>query len=423
MKPVSTVIEELKNSFFSGLKDPNFANCVIIYFILYLMIIILPFYLYFLSLGESPLTSKQYAYVYFFMYVMGLFLCAILFLSSERNKKLYMGIFAIIFAVLAVMIYYYTTSNKFAAKYAVYFSFLFQIVAILIIVVALALTYKIFENNFRNQTGLIGFLLDLIFYLPCLFIEFIQFIGRELKMTPNVVFVLFVLELLLLLAYYYIPATIRGAIYQNEIRILPEAAFLNDETQLADMNDLMPIVTKNPNTYLDVKTPRANYTISMWIYLNQQYHNLTDKNTCNIFSYGSNNNYKPRISYYNAAHFANTNTKNIYRVTFAGSEIAEENPDGQNTGYDLELTSQKWNHIALNYNGPQVDLYVNGVLERTFTFGTNAPKYFPTDVMTVGEKNGMDGAICNVCYYTKPMTDYQIVNMYNLLANQNPPIQ
>jgi len=421
MKSLSTVIEEFKTSFYSSLQDANFANCIIIYLILYVMIIILPFYLYFLSKGESTLTSKEYAYVYFFMYIMGLFLCIILFLNSEKNKKLYMGIFVIIFAILSVMIYYYTSSNKVSTQYKVYFSFLFQIVSILIVIVALALTYKIFENNFRNQTGIIGFLIDFIFYIPCLFIDFIQYFGKEIKMTPNIVFVLFIIEILLLLAYYYIPTYIYNSIFSNEIRILNEGAFLNSETLLADTNDLMPIVTKDPVTYLDIKTPRANYTISMWVYLNQQYHNLVDQTTCNIFSYGVENNYKPRISYYNNASNL-SDSKNIYRITFSGAESAEDNPNRQSTGYNIELTSQKWNHIVVNYNGPQADLYINGILERTFTFGENIPSYVPTDVITVGQKNGIDGAICNICYYATPLSDYQITNIYNLLANKNPPI-
>jgi len=420
MKPIATVINELKESFMSATQDSNFTNCIIIYFILYVMVIILPFYLYFLSQGESALTSKQYAYIYFFMYLMGLFLCVILFLNSEKNKKLYMGIFVTIFTIMAIMVYYYTNSTKFNANYAVYFSILFQIVAILIIIVALALTYKIFENNFRNQVGIVGFLIDLVFYLPCLFIDFIKFIGLELKMTPNIVLVLFVIEILLLLAYYYIPRLIQSAIFQNEIKLLPEAVFLSDSTQLASMNDLMPFVKKDPVTYLDLKTPRLNYTISMWIYMNQQYHNSSDKQTCNIFSYGSNNNFKPKISYYNTRDVINT--KNIYRITFSGAESTKDNLSQQSTGYNIELTSQKWNHIVLNYNSTYVDLYINGILERTFQFHSNAPEYFPTDVITVGEEYGIDGAICNVCYYTNPLTDYQIVNIYNLLSQQNPPI-
>jgi hypothetical protein len=225
------------------------------------------------------------------------------------------------------------------------------------------------------------------------------------------------------LAYYYIPTIISNIIHQNEIQILSNAVFLNTETVLADANDLKPIITKDPDTYLDIKTPRLNYTISMWIYLNQQYRNFTDKNTSNIFSYGSNNNYKPKISYYkNGSSVVSSNSKNIYRITFAETELAQNNSNGQNTSYDVELTSQKWNNIVVNYNSTYVDLYINGILERTFKFDYNIPLYPPTDIVTVGEKNGMDGAICNIRYYTTPLTDYQIVNMYNLFANKNPPI-
>lgn len=151
MRTVSEVFSELKTSFTTATQDANFTNCVVIYFILFVMVIILPVYLYFLSQGEDILTAKEYSYAYMFMYIMGLFLCVVLFLSSEKNKKLYMGIFAIIFAALGVLIYYYLNSTKFNATYSAYFAIAFQAITILIIVVALALTYKIFENNFRKS--------------------------------------------------------------------------------------------------------------------------------------------------------------------------------------------------------------------------------------------------------------------------------
>jgi Concanavalin A-like lectin/glucanases superfamily len=420
MKTFSTVINNFKTSFMEASTEPDFINCIVIYFILYIMVIILPIYLYYISQGKSPLTSAQYAYVYLFMYIMALLLCVVIFLNTEKNKKLFFGMLIALVSIIGLLVYYYNNSSKFSERYSILFAILFQFVGILIVIVALALTYKIFENNFRNQSGFIGFLIDLIFYLPCLFTNFVQFIGKQLNMTPNIVFLLFIIEILLLMAYYYIPRTIHNAIFTNEIRILPDASFLNGSSQIASSEDLMPIISKNPDTNLDVKTPRQNYTISMWIYLNQQYHNIADQQTANIFSYGSNNDYKPKISYYNVADQANN--KNIYRITFAGSENSIDNEKHKNTSYDIELVNQKWNHIVFNYNNAYVDLYINGVLERTFNFNGENPKYYATDIITIGQKLGVDGAICNVSYYTIPLTNYQIVNMYNLLHNQNPPI-
>jgi hypothetical protein len=39
----------------------------------------------------------------------------------------------------------------------------------------------------------------------------------------------------------------------------------------------------------------------------------------------------------------------------------------------------------------------------------------------VGAANGLDGAICNIQYYTTPLTSGQVANTYNLLALRNPP--
>lgn len=419
MVEAKEVIENIKKSFIEAFQQPDITNCIIVYFIMYIMAIILPIYLYFLSMGESPITSNQFFYIYLFVYVLGLFLCIILFINSEKNKKLYMGIFVIVFTVFALLIYYYNNSTKFNKTVAVYFSILFQVIVVLIVIVALALTYKIFENNFRNQTGFLGFFIDLLFYIPCLFIEFLQYLGGEITSTPYIVFILFIIEILLILACFYVPSVLINTIFRNKIQILMDSMHLNNENQLATMPDLMPIVSTDPDTLLVVKTPRQNYTISMWIYLNQQYHN-SDQNTTNIFSYGSKNDYKPKISYYNSK----LTTKNIYRITFSGAEDASKNQNGANTGYDIELNSQRWNQVVLNYNSTFVDLYINGNLERTFYFDTSIfPNYYPTDVVTIGQKNGLDGAICNIAYYTVPLSNFQIVNTYNLLMGKNPPIE
>ena len=62
-------------------------------------------------------------------------------------------------------------------------------------------------------------------------------------------------------------------------------------------------------------------------------------------------------------------------------------------------------------------------MERTFTISNNIPEITSaTNNMIVGENNGLDGAICNILYYNKPLTKFQVAESYNLLINQNPPV-
>jgi len=158
----------------------------------------------------------------------------------------------------------------------------------------------------------------------------------------------------------------------------------------------------------------------MWIYLNQQPNKTREPRLINIFSYGTSDSMKPQISYFEQGK-RESNT-NIYRITFTGSQGSANNTNTLDTSYEIELTSQKWNHLFFNYSSNSVDLFINGILERTFYISENVPQYSPMDRITIGDDNGLDGAICNITYYTSQQTKFQITNLYNLLMNKNPPI-
>jgi len=41
----------------------------------------------------------------------------------------------------------------------------------------------------------------------------------------------------------------------------------------------------------------------------------------------------------------------------------------------------------------------------------------------IGSNDGLDGAICNIAYYNKTLSRFEINNNYKLLANKNPPVK
>jgi hypothetical protein len=78
---------------------------------------------------------------------------------------------------------------------------------------------------------------------------------------------------------------------------------------------------------------------------------------------------------------------------------------------------------VFNYTSNGVDLFINGKIERTLTYDNNnlLPQYHLTDVIKIGGNKGLNGAISNVKYYKKPLTQFEIANNYNLLMYKNPP--
>lgn len=73
-----------------------------------------------------------------------------------------------------------------------------------------------------------------------------------------------------------------------------------------------------------------------------------------------------------------------------------------------------------------VDIFINGVLERSHTFENDEmPIFKESDVMVIGEtatKDGLYGSICNITHYKKPLSQLAIIYDYNLLTIKNPPI-
>jgi hypothetical protein len=132
-----------------------------------------------------------------------------------------------------------------------------------------------------------------------------------------------------------------------------------------------------------------------------------------LFDYG---NGKPKITYFNDE--SKINTKDSYYIYFTDTSKNE-------LKYQITLPNQKWNNFVFNYQSNIVDLFINGKLERTFDFSSNdlsPPKYLVTDNITTGSENGVKGAICNIEYFSSPLTKNEIVNNYNVLMWNNPPI-
>ena len=94
----------------------------------------------------------------------------------------------------------------------------------------------------------------------------------------------------------------------------------------------------------------------------------------------------------------------------------------KHTFYDVTLENQKWNQITLNYNRNKVELYINGTLERTFVMTQDMPQYNDLDQISIGEDNGLDGAICNIVYYRHPLSPEQIALSYNTTLLSNLPV-
>lgn len=389
-------------------SDPEIQQYMIKYGIIYLTIFLAMALLYTATTDPTALTSRTYVYAFAIIIPIIFTITYIIpFVNAPTKNWSALMIILLTITFFIVGAYSMSTFSLFTFQIS---SYIINFILLCILIVALAIFFYIFNNYLKTLPGWLGFISYFIFYIPCLLIQFVQYVRNEFRMTTNPVFILFVIEILFILTYLYLPLLVDFSINRNETILLKGNAFLDIPQTIASSDQFKntDVDPRKPMGSGDLITYRSSYAISMWIYLNIQ-PELVSKETT-IFDYG---NGKPKITYINNPR--NDTQKDKYIFYFTDSLNAV-------TNFELSLPPQKWNNIVFNYTSNVADLFVNGKLVRSFEFTDNRPVYSPMDKMVIGTKNGLIGAISNVRYYSEPLTKGQIVTAYNLLAWKNPPI-
>lgn len=393
------------------MSDPSFITGILTKYrinqsqlLLIILSVILLGNLFYVS-DVNVLESKSYASIFaIIVIVVGISIYKIL--TNEDSSSLFVSIgIASIFAVFIIGGFVVEFYQKYAKDTAIFNSIsddpntriVMNIVQVSLLIAISVVGMSVFNNvigrYLNNSTTWTGFILNLIFYIPCLFEDLVKYFKQQYGLTTSVTFILFAIELLLIAVYILIPKLLSAAIKTDDIPVTSQPMFL----------DILSTKTFNKEDDGTRENKRANYAFSMWVYLNQQTPSITN---ANIFTYG---NTYPKIEYVKC----NDDTgKDKYRFT-----VGEQS-------YDIAIQGQKWNHIVVNFNdNSTVDIFVNGNLERTFkTNSRNSLKNSLPNTINIGSNNGLYGAICNISYHKTPLTPNQIIQTYNLLHNKNPPV-
>lgn len=122
-------------------------------------------------------------------------------LMKKTQKWLYRTIFTgVALAIFSVLLYYAATTSS-APKFLMPLLIFASIVIILAAVLVLfrERIFKYLDNPF------IRIIYNVIFVIPCLFIDLVNFIYYELKNSPKFVYLLFILELVIIASIFIIP--------------------------------------------------------------------------------------------------------------------------------------------------------------------------------------------------------------------------
>lgn len=401
----------------------------------------------------KKLEFTQYAAKYVYIYLCCIFLVVVIYIAyTDKNAATKNYYYYMAFIIIPLLAAFYIISPLFTQQVSteqsviigtwglaiLIASFVFfknrspsnvslanqsiKIVLVIGLIIGLSIIYKLFARSVNNMKGWVGFFLQFIFFIPCMFLYFIEYLMGDLVSTPRVVLVLFIIEILIMLAYYYVPPFFKkiGGL-DDSYRVLVEPIFINKETVIGENDRLVIRPTRNdiPKTgdpYMKIYS--MNYTLIAWINITpHSSNNLAYSKETNILKYGRHNQKygKPGIVY------NGSNKENNLSIYLTDNSI-------ENRGkIDLQIKGQIWNQIAIVYDNNEVSVYLNGELEKKKALESNEiPIYSETDLLIAGsgtERNptGLHGAICNVSYYDTPLSKEKIAIMYNLYALKNPP--
>ena len=359
-------------------------------------------------------------------------LCLLFFILRAlpilMQNTFFLGIFALLMVFVIVMMVMY----DFASSYSYILGLIFQYgMLALIVLVTLSIVFSMISSNFKE--GWPKFWIQFVFYLPCLLVEFIVYLSKELKVTPRPVLVLLVLEILLILGYFFGPQLLRGFSSMvpknsNTKTLQYNPVFLHgkQESILANNDDLNQMhgidvgSTVNGTDRKTNTTPRSIYTLSAWISINPEesvHGQVHGQQEVDILYYASkeidaDNQWtvkypKPRVAYsYDPV--TKQDGYNIY-VT------------NESDAYRLRIPNQRWNQFVFVFQDNRTDLFVNGHLVKTFTHSASiTQKYTTNDRIVIGDDTGkLYGAVANVVYYNYAMAKDEVVNSWNLVRGQN----
>ena len=370
---------------------------------------------------DPLLLNEKHPAAIIFVVLFIFFICAITlqyrFSSSDNESSVYkdtylsyiisigslLGIVAAILLTIVTIAWlfrnYSSASNVFS-----------WIINILIISGAVGVVMLLFKNNKEiskemaapknsgpNKYSYWSLIKRIVFYIPCLLISFANYIKEQYNITTKPVWIVLLLELTFIGSTFLLPYLFHNLNISGGSQLLRDPIYLNKKTTLGTFENLN---SSQDGTY----EFNYHYAISSWIYLNPQPPNTSEayNRYASLLDYGG----KPVIEYNGSL-----NTLRI-RTETGNHEIV-------NVYSTKDIMYQNWMNIVINYDGANMDVFINGKLVGT---QANIAPYMSYDNVTSGENNGIHGGICNITYHNKTLSMSDITMSYNLLKHLDTPI-
>jgi hypothetical protein len=277
------------------------------------------------------------------------------------------------------------------------------------------------SNWVINVLKLLG---NLLFYLPCLMLDFVEMLKEQYGLTTHYMLILLAMEAAFILAGHLLPSAVAKVINHTGVQILSAPISMNPSTKISTYDiqfvnahgvEENPVPTADPSGGVATATVRLknySYGVSAWFYIHPQPPNTNtnySNDYINLLQFGP---FGPSIQY-------NPKT-NAMQFSLYGKPI-ESSANAPLEVSDIPL--QTWNNVVINSDKGAVDIFINNKLIYT---GTDLPENqtYASSIynVTVGQADGVNGEMCNIVLNTAPFTKPEIAWLYKTNKVLNPPV-
>jgi hypothetical protein len=336
--------------------------------------------------------------------------------TIDSWKKSLLFLFGMIISVLFIFWIVYSVQHLTGGTSITRFILNLLIVLIVLTLIYRTMNVQIPDNNVNSKkNAFFDMIINLIFYIPCLFSGTIDSISRSGVQTggPSYFtrekssFMALFAAILLILLYIFGPFLYNKLNLQGGELLVNKPVNTNKEHLLGTYEDL------NGSDTFDYQ-----YAISAWIYINSNAPNTSDayNKYTSILNFGG----KPNVLYNGKTNslMVTMEQKDLQKTT--SNKLTEFDDNGNRIMYiNHNVLLQKWNNIIINYSGGVLDIFLNGELVKS---DIGVVPYYTLDNLKVGEDNGINGGICNVVYFNKALTALNIYFLYNMIKNKKLPV-
>lgn len=237
---------------------------------------------------------------------------------------------------------------------------------------------------------------NIILYVPCVLVQFADWIAKEWRIAPHSAWVLLGIEAIFVGLRYLWPAAQAALINHDGKQLLDKPVYLDISRGLGTFESLhVPKGSKQPKF-------KYSYALSAWFTLNPQPPNTRPafSRYTTILNYG----HKPRVS---------------FNMRKGSLRVESEAGEGRVTVAQVTgLALQTWNNIVINYDAGTMDVFLNGELIGSHP---NISPFMEFEEVVAGHTRGLEGGICNVVYYREPLSKGRIRMAYRALRDRFPP--